>query len=64
MAFTEADLAAIRTTIAKGERSVQFSDRMVTYRSMDELLVAEQRITAALSTRVKQTYVVASKGFC
>lgn len=64
LAFTQADLDAIRAAIAKGERMVMFSDRSVTYRSMMELLEAEQRISAALSTRPKQTLVVQSgKGF-
>lgn len=61
--YTDADLAAIRSAIAKGERSVQFADRQVVYRSIDELLKAEQRITAALSTgRAKQSLGVAGKG--
>lgn len=64
MGFVQADLDAIRAAIAKGERVVIFSDRSVTYRSMTELLEAEQRIAAALSTRPKQTYVVqGGKGF-
>jgi hypothetical protein len=64
--YTEAHLTAIRTAIARGERSVQFADRTVTYRSMDELLKAEARIAQALSastTRAKQSAMVASKGF-
>ncbi|MHC4335513.1 MAG: phage head-tail joining protein [Planctomycetota bacterium] len=64
MAFTQVDLDAVRAAIAKGERSVQFADRSVTYRSMDELLRAEERIASALTTeRPKQTFGVASKGF-
>ena len=65
MAYTQADLDAIRTAIATGERTVTFSDRMVSYRSMDELLLAEARIAAALniSTRPKQTLIFAGKGF-
>lgn len=68
MAYTQADLDAVRSAIAKGERSVDFSDRSVTYRSMDELLRAEERIANALAeasseTRKKQTFGVASKGF-
>ena len=64
MAFTQADLDAVRSAIARGERSVQFADRSVTYRSMDELLRAEERISNALTTeRSKQTFGVASKGF-
>jgi hypothetical protein len=64
MAFSQADLDAIRAAIAKGEVSVTLDGRTITYRSIGELLQAEQRIASALSTRVKQTLVVASKGFC
>ena len=67
MAYTEADLTAVRAAIAKGERSVQFADRSVTYRSMDELFQAEERIASSLMTtttaRSKQSLGVASKGF-
>lgn len=68
MAYTQTDLAAVRAAIARGERSVQYMDRSVTYRSMDELLQAEERIANALAeasseTRRKQSFGVASKGF-
>ncbi len=66
MAYTEADLAAVRTAIAKGELSVAKADRSVTYRSMDELFQAEERIASSLATTTvqpKQTLGVASKGF-
>lgn len=68
MGFTASDLQAIRTAIARGERSVQFADRGVTYRSMEELLAAESRISQALDAattprRSKQSRLVASKGF-
>jgi hypothetical protein len=64
--FSEDQLTAIRTAIARGERSVTFSDRTVTYRSMDELLAAEARILsdmARASQRPRQYIGVASKGF-
>ncbi len=64
MAYSQTDLDAVREAITKGERSVQFADRSVTYRSMDELLRAEERIAGALATeRSKQTFGVTSKGF-
>jgi hypothetical protein len=68
VAYTEADLTAVRTAIAKGERSVQFADRSVTYRDISELLQAEARISQALASapatrRKKQMFGVASKGF-
>jgi hypothetical protein len=49
--WTQSDLAAIRAAIAKGEMSVQFADRMVMYRSMADLLRAEQRIIEYLTGR-------------
>lgn len=67
MAYTQAQLDAIRAAIAKGERTVMYGDRSVTYRSMDELLAAEARIARALTeaagTRSKQTLLVSAKGF-
>ncbi len=67
MAFTDADLAAVRAALLRGERTVQFADRSVTYRSVEELLQVEQRILHEISpstvTRSKQTLGVASKGF-
>lgn len=65
MAFTSVDLAAIQSAIAKGELIVEFGDRKVTYRSIDDLLKAEERISAALSTgtRSKQSFGSSRKGF-
>lgn len=63
MAFTQADLDAIQAAIATGALSVTLDGRTVVYRQMTELLAAEKRIAAALSTRPRQTLVVASKGF-
>jgi hypothetical protein len=64
--YTEADLTAIRTALKRGERSVTFADRTVTYRSVDELKVVEQDILRELqstTSRPKQTRMAASKGF-
>jgi hypothetical protein len=66
VAYTEADLSAVRSALLKGERTVQFADRSVTYRSVDELLQVEQSILrelTSLQTRGRQTYGVATKGF-
>jgi hypothetical protein len=64
VAYTSADLTAVRTAILRGERTVQFADRSVTYRSVDELLTVEARILREIGgrTRTKQTLGVASKG--
>jgi hypothetical protein len=49
MAFTQDDLDSIREAIATGEKSVTFADgKSVTYRSMDELVKAEQLIAGYL----------------
>jgi hypothetical protein len=69
--YTEADLAVIRRAMSRGERTIQFTDRSVTYRSAEELIALEARIVRALAasstpatSRRKQTRVVSSKGFC
>ena len=64
MAFAQSDLEAIQAAIAKGELEVELDGRRVRYRSMPELLAAEQRIAGALAGRVRQTQIVASKGLC
>ena len=63
MAYQASDLEAIRRAIAAGEKSVQFSDRSVTYRSLDELLQAERRIAAALGETSHTLVASVSKGF-
>lgn len=63
MAWTSADLDAIRATIAKGEKSCQFADRSVTYRSLAELIEAEKAIAASLATARRMFYVAADQGF-
>ena len=40
MAWTQADLDAIDRAIAAGEKVVQYADRRVEYRSIQELLAA------------------------
>lgn len=66
MAYSQADLDNVRSAIAKGELSVEFADRKVVYRSIDELLKAEERIATAISTstpRSKQSFGSSCKGF-
>lgn len=67
MAYTAADLAAVRVALLRGEQTVQFADRSVTYRSITELLLVESRILTELATpattRKKQTLGVSSNGF-
>lgn len=65
MAYSQADLDSIQSAIAKVELIVEFGDRKVTYRSIDDLLKAEERIATALSTgtRSKQSFGSSCKGF-
>ncbi len=47
--FTQDDLTAVRKAIARGEKTVVFADRTVTYRNMDELIQAARLIEERLS---------------
>jgi hypothetical protein len=51
MAWTQDQLDAIEAAIASGELTVRFGDRMVTYRSMDELLRARDVIRDGLAAQ-------------
>lgn len=55
MAFTLTDLDAIDTAIASGELTVTHNGRTVTYRSMDDLLKARQRIEDVLKRAAGRT---------
>lgn len=57
------DLAAIDAAIASGERTVQFSDRMVTYRSIQELTEARAIIAGKIRDQPKQILAYSNKGF-
>lgn len=62
MAYTQSDLDAVESAIARGEQTVQFADRTVTYRSVDQLLKAKADIQAALSSRTRTSLGVGNKG--
>lgn len=50
MAFEQADLDRIERAIARGERSVRYSDgRSVEYRNIEDLMKARNEIAKALS---------------
>lgn len=49
MSFTLKHLEAIERAIARGEKTVRYSDRTVEYRSIDELLKARDEIRTSLS---------------
>jgi hypothetical protein len=57
MAFTSSDLDAVDRAIASGELTVRSNDRMVTYRSMDELIAARAAISGALAAASASTAV-------
>lgn len=67
MAFTQSDLDAIDAAIASGELTVSHNGRTVTYRSMDDLFKARDRINNVLaqqtSQRVNSTYRFTFKTF-
>lgn len=67
MAFTQSNLDAVEVAIASGELSVSYEGKMVTYRSMDDLIKARDTIKAALATAqatpsVRVSLVSSSKG--
>ena len=49
MAFTQSDLDNIQAAMASGELTAKVNGREVTYRSMTELQLAENRIREALT---------------
>jgi len=73
VAYTEAELnakiLALETTLARGELRVDFADRSVTYRSIDEIVKSLEYfqrllvpLAAATSRPVRQFFGVASRG--
>lgn len=50
MAYTQADLDALDRAIASGQLEVQYADRRVRYRSMDELMTARQHVAQQIAT--------------
>lgn len=66
MPWTSADLVAIDAAIASAVLRVRYTDREVTYRSMEELLLAKALIEGSLAsadgTRVRQFRFITDKG--
>lgn len=68
MAWTTDDVAAIEQAIAQGALTVEYADRRITYRSMDDLLKAYRLVKDAVeaassgSGRVYSTFASFSKG--
>ena len=73
MAYTETQLQALESALAKGERRVTFADKTVEYRSVDELQAAiaavkrdlfEQAVDTGLWPGApRQIRVTTGKGF-
>ena len=63
MAFTADQLAAVEAALTSGELTVKFNDRLITYRSVDELKTAREMIRADLAAAgtiaapVRQSYI-------
>lgn len=49
MAYTTADLEALDKAIASGTLAVQYGDRRVQYRSMDELIKARAHVAGQIA---------------
>lgn len=56
MAFTTADVDALDRAISSGELTVRTNDRLVTYRSIEELIVARDRISSELAAATTRLY--------
>ena len=73
MAYTEAQLQALETALAKGEHRVSFGDKTVEYRSVDELKAAIREVKRGILEQAaatglwpgapRQIRVTTSKGF-
>ena len=73
MAYTQEDLSALESALAKGERRVTMGDKTVEYRSVDELRLAIREVKRGLSEQAastgmwpgapRQIRVTTSKGF-
>lgn len=64
--YTLEDLKAVRTAIATGALEVEYNDRRVKYRSINELKQTEQKIAHALGLvkRGGRVLCESSKGTC
>lgn len=64
MAFTSAQLDALRDAYARGVTSVRHGDKTVTYASLEDMWRAIQRLERALASPTPPAYVrLTSKGY-
>jgi hypothetical protein len=52
MAFTQTDLDAVNAAISSGELEVRHGQKMITYRSADELLALKTEIERSLAAQI------------
>ncbi len=50
MAYTSAQLATVRAAIASGVQSGRTADKQITWRSLDELIRIEEKISASVNS--------------
>ncbi len=55
MAYTQDQLTALESALAKGERRVTFGDKTVEYRSVDELRLAMRDVRRGLLEQASAT---------
>jgi hypothetical protein len=53
MSFTQKHLEAVEAAIARGEKTVRYTDRTIEYRTVDELLKAREEIRTSLTSAAK-----------
>lgn len=64
--FTSLDLDALETALAKGVKTVKYTDKEITYRSVDEMLKIRDLIKNCIDDTTRGTRRVAqtNKGLC
>jgi hypothetical protein len=60
MAYTQEQLTALESALAKGEKRVTFGDKTVEYRSVDELKAAIREVERGLAEQAAATGLVPS----
>ena len=55
MAYTQTDLDSLDTAIAGAQLAVRMGDRLVTYRSIDELIKARAHVAGVLASQTTPT---------
>jgi hypothetical protein len=65
MAYTENQLTALETALARGEHRVTFADKTVEYRSVEDLKAAIREVKRGLNitNSPRQIRVTSNKGF-